>query len=197
MIAGHFGLAAGIKKIAPRLPLWSLMVAAFFLDIVFIFFASGGLEQINPIDPNNPNAYGGSLIHADYTHSLVGALLLSLLAGLAAGWKWGKNGGIAIGGVVFSHWVLDLIVHRPDLAILPGNAGNLPLLGLGLWQYPAISAFIEFVLVAGGIWFYYRAAIQTIQNNEKQPEQHRRAVVSTIGLAVLLILLLISNILGL
>ena len=139
MVAGHFGLAAGVKKIAPRLPLWSLLLATFFLDVVFVFFAAAGLEKIIPIDPANPNVYGGSLIQAYYTHSLVGAVLISAIAGLFAGWRWGKQGGYVIAGVVFSHWILDLIVHHPDLPILPGNFGNLPLLGFGLWSVPESS----------------------------------------------------------
>jgi len=195
MVAGHFGLAAGIKKIAPRLPLWSLLLASFFLDVVFIFFAAGGLEKIIPVDQANPNAYGGSLIHAYYTHSLVGALLISAIAGLFAGWRWGKRGGYVIAGVVFSHWILDLLVHRPDLPILPGNLGNLPLLGFGLWQYPAISAILELILVIGGTWFYYRAAMQAAEASANQ--EQRRALTSTIGVAVLLVLLLAANVLGL
>jgi hypothetical protein len=195
MIAGHFGLAAGIKKIAPRLPLWSLLVATFFLDVVFIFFAAGGLERINPVDPANPNAYGGSLIQAYYTHSLVGALLISAIAGLFAGWRWGRRGGYVIAGVVFSHWILDLIVHRPDLPILPGNFGDFPLLGFGLWQYPTISAIVELALVIGGTWFYYRAAKQAADASKDQKQQ-RRALTSTVGVAVLLLLLLTSNVLG-
>jgi hypothetical protein len=197
MVAGHFGLAAGIKKIAPRLPLWSLLLATFFLDVVFIFFAAGGLEKINPVDPANPNAYGGSLIQAYYTHSLVGALLISAIAGLLAGRLWGKRGGYVIAGVVFSHWILDLILHRPDLPILPGNFGNLPLLGFGLWQYPTASAIVELALVIGGSWFYYRAAVQVAEAGADQKEQRRRAMTSTIGVAVLLVLLLASNVLGL
>ena len=196
MVAGHFGLAAGIKKIAPRLPLWSLLLASFFLDVMFIFFAAGGLEKIIPVDQANPNAYGGSLIHAYYTHSLVGALLISAIAGLFACWRWGKRGGYVVAGVVFSHWILDLLVHRPDLPILPGNLGNLPLLGFGLWQYPAISAILELILVIGGTWFYYRAAMQAAEASANQ-EQRRRAMTSTIGVAVLLVLLLAANVLGL
>jgi hypothetical protein len=196
MVAGHFGLAAGIKKLAPRLPLWSLLLATFFLDVVFIFFAAAGLERITPADPANPDVYGGSLIQAYYTHSLVGALLISAVTGLFAGWRWGKRGGYVIAGVVFSHWILDLIVHRPDLPILPGNFGNLPLLGFGLWQYPTVSAMIELVLVIGGTWFYYRAAKQAAEASTNQKEQRRRALTSTIGVAVLLLLLLTSNVLG-
>jgi hypothetical protein len=196
MVAGHFGLAAGVKKIAPRLPLWSLLLATFFLDVVFVFFAAGGLEKITPVDTANPNAYGGSFIQAYYTHSLVGALLISAIAGLFAGWRWGKRGGYVIAGVVFSHWILDLIVHRPDLPILPGNIGNLPLMGFGLWEYPTVSAIVEFLFVIGGIWFYYQAAMQAVEASGNQ-EQRRRAMTSTIGVAVLLLLLLTASVLGL
>jgi hypothetical protein len=197
MVAGHYGLAVGIKRIAPRLPLWSLLVAAFFLDIIFVFLAVGGLEKINPVDPANPNAYGGSLIQAYYTHSLVGAILLSVLAGLLAGRFWGKRGGTVIAGVVFSHWILDLIVHRPDLPILPGNYGNLPLLGFGLWQFPVISAAIELALILGGTWFYYHSAMRAVKAGGNSQDQRRRALTSTVGVSVLLILLLGSNVLGL
>jgi hypothetical protein len=194
MVAGHFGLAAGIKKIAPRLPLWSLLLATFFLDVVFVFFAAGGLEKTIPVDSTNPNAYGGSLIHAYYTHSLVGALLISAITGLLAAWRWGKRGGYVIAGVVFSHWILDLIVHRPDLPILPGNFGNLPLLGFGLWQYPVISAIVELALLIGGTWYYYQATVQVVGADQGQ---RRRAMTSTVGVAVLLLVLLASNVLGL
>lgn len=193
MVAGHFGLAVGIKKIAPRLPLWSLLVATFLLDVVFVFFAAGGLERINPVDPAHPNAYGGSLIEAYYTHSLVGALVISAAAGLLAGRFWGKRGGYVIAGLVFSHWILDLIVHRPDLPILPGNYGNLPLLGFGLWQYPVFSATVELALIVGGTWFYYGSAMRAAAAGK---DQRRRAVTSTIAVTVLLLMLLVSNVLG-
>jgi short subunit fatty acids transporter len=63
-----------------------------------------------------------------------------------------------IGLVVASHWVLDLIVHRADLPILPGNAGDLPRLGLGVWRYPLVSFSMELALVLVGAWLYWRTA---------------------------------------
>jgi hypothetical protein len=197
MVAGHFGLAAGLKKIAPRLPLWALLLGTFLLDVVFIFFAVGGLERIEPVDPTNPNAYGGSLIHAEYTHSLVGALLIAGIAGLISARLWGKRGGLVIAVVVFSHWVLDLIVHRPDLPILPGNLGNLPLLGFGLWRYPTASALVEFFLVAGGAYYYYLSAMQAAASSKNKAEQHGKALTSSIVTAILLLSLLTANVLGL
>jgi hypothetical protein len=62
--------------------------------------------------------------------------------------------------VVMSHWVLDLIVHRPDMPVLPGNMGHLPLLGLGLWTQPRASAVLELSLVAIGSLMYWRTARQ-------------------------------------
>jgi hypothetical protein len=66
-----------------------------------------------------------------------------------------------LGAVVFSHWLLDLVVHRGDMPILPGNAGDLPLLGFGLWKAPVASILVELALVVAGAWLYWRAAVQT------------------------------------
>ena len=155
MITGHFALAAGAKAADPRTPLWSLMVAAVWLDVVFIPLLLLGVERIETAPGGG---YGRSVIHADYTHSLLGALVLSALFGAVAGWRWGRRSGVLLGAVAFSHWVLDLIVHRPDLPILPGNAGGLPLLGFGLWRVPVASIVVEAILLLGGVWLYWRAA---------------------------------------
>jgi len=151
MIAGHFGFAAAVKSQERRVPLWSLMLATAWLDVIFIPLFLSGIETIEKA-PDATGSYGGGIIHANYTHSLVGAAFLSLVFGGAFGWRWGRRTGAVLGLVAFSHWVLDLVVHRADLPILPGNVGELPTLGLGLWRYPGVSALIELVLVVGGAW---------------------------------------------
>jgi len=197
MIAGHYGLAAGVKNWAPRLPLWALMLSTFFLDVVFIFMYVAGIEYITPADPAHPSGYGSGLIHAYYTHSLVGALAIAALVGWVASRWWGRRGGIVIAAVVFSHWILDLVVHRPDLPILPGNAGNLPLLGFGLWETPILSAAIELALVLGGAWLYYRSALR-LPSPPNASASHRRNVLAASGVTTaLLLLLLASDVLGL
>ena len=150
MVAGHFGLAAGVKAQVPGAPLWVLMLASQWLDVFFVPLYLAGLETIDPVDPANPNVYGGGVIHAVYTHSLLGAVLLSVLAGVLAWQLWGRRIGLVITAVAFSHWLLDLLVHRADLPILPANAGNLPQLGFGLWQVPIVAALLELLLVLGG-----------------------------------------------
>ena len=105
-----------------------------------------GIETLEPA-PGTSGGYGSSIIHADYTHSLVGALVLAAVYGLVAAVPWGRRTGAVLAGVVFSHWVLDLVVHRADLPLLPGNAGGLPRLGFGLWQVPAASIVVELLIV--------------------------------------------------
>src|SRR5262249_50003511 len=90
-----------------------------------------------------------------YTHSLVAALLWSagawvlyrLLRPRAPG-----GAGLIVGAAVFSHWVLDFIVHRPDLPLYDNTAK----VGLGLWKFPAVAFVLEAVVLFGGIWIYLR-----------------------------------------
>ncbi|RSD22115.1 permease [Amycolatopsis eburnea] len=152
MIAGHFGLAAAVKAGRPAIPVWTLMLATAWLDVVFVPLYLSGIETVDG------EGYGGGVIHADYTHSLVSALVLAALFGGVAAIKLGREAGLILGGVVFSHWLLDLVVHRADLPILPGNAGDLPTLGFGLWRLPAVSAVVELLMLAIGIGLYWRAA---------------------------------------
>jgi hypothetical protein len=160
VIAGHFGLAAGVKSQERQVPLWSLMLATAWLDVVFIPLFLSGIETIEPA-PDATGTYGGGIIHANYTHSLVGAAALSLVYGAAFGWRWGRRTGIVLGLVAFSHWILDLIVHRPDLPILPGDGGGLPDFGFGLWRNPTAAAIVELLIVVIGSLLYWRAARAT------------------------------------
>jgi len=158
VVAGHFGLAAAVKAKEPQVPLWSLMLATAWLDVLFVPLYIAGIERIEPAPGTGGTGYGEGVIYADYTHSLVGALALGLLFGLIAAVPWGRRTGAVLGAVVFSHWVLDLLVHRGDMPILPGNLGDLPRLGFGLWQIPLAAAAAELALVAIGAVLYGRAA---------------------------------------
>jgi len=157
MIAGHFGFAAIVKSRETKVPLWSLMLATAWLDIVFIPLFLMKIETLEPL-PGVSGSYGGSIIYADYTHSLLGALVLSAVFALFFLPRWGKRCAIVLGFVAFSHWLLDLVVHRRDMPLLPGNLGHLPRLGFGLWQFKTASVLVELLLVILGAWCYWRAA---------------------------------------
>ena len=131
MIAGHFGFAAAVKSREPETPLWALMLATVWLDVVFVPLYLSGIET-----------------------GRYWACLRAL---------WGRRSGIVIGLVAASHWLLELFVHRADLPILPGNIGDLPQLGLGLWRYPLVSFSIELALVLLGAWLYWRTANRVVK----------------------------------
>lgn len=190
MFAGHFGLAAAVKAKSPKVPLWALMLSTQLLDVIFVPFLLTGGETIETAP--GAEGYGSSVIHADYTHSLVGALLIALVAGWLAARRWGRGGGWTIGAVVMSHWVLDLIVHRADMPILPGNAGDLPLLGLGLWQWPAASAAAELLLLIVGATLYVRS----LPKSGQRSLQRSRNVWAGVTMCALLALSLASDLLG-
>jgi hypothetical protein len=157
MIAGHFGFAAGVKATEQSTPLWALMLGTVWLDIVFVPLLLMGIETLEPV-AGAQGSYGANVIHADYTHSLIGAAALSAAFGGAFGRRWGLRSGVVLGAVSFSHWVLDLIMHRADMPLLPGDIGHFPRVGFGLWQIPQAAAGIEALLVVAGAWLYWRAA---------------------------------------
>jgi hypothetical protein len=195
VIAGHFGFAALVKSREQQAPLWALMLATVWLDIVFVPLFLAGIETIEFV-PGTHGGYGAGIIHADYTHSLVGAVILSAVLGIAFGTRWGQRTGVVLGLVSCSHWLLDLVVHRHDMPLLPANAGHLPKLGFGLWQLPWAAVSAEFALVAAGAWFYSRAA-RSVSLAAGLPQRRAAAVSLMILIGGLLVLALdVSGILG-
>jgi len=184
VIAGHFGLAAAVKGREPAVPLWALMLATVWLDVVFVPLMLLNIETMAPVDGMGPG-YGHLVIHADYTHSLVGAMALSALFGGAAAAFWGRRTGVVLAAVVFSHWLLDLVVHRQDMPWLPGNAGGYPRLGLGLWRHPAAAAIVELLIVLAGAWLYWSAARALGNGRTRVRAKLVAALVLTGGLATL------------
>jgi hypothetical protein len=172
VIAGHFGFAAVVKARSPTTPLWALMLASQWLDVVFVPLLLAHVETLEPLAGSKPEAYGGSVIHADYTHSLAGAIVLSALFGCVF-WKiYGRSAAAVLGLTAFSHWVLDLLFHHADMPILPGGTGNLPRLGFGVWSYPTLAAVIELALVIVGA-AAYRSATRRLAT--LAPDVKRRA----------------------
>jgi hypothetical protein len=211
MFAGHFGLAAGARALDVRLlskrqatgaatsapshpdvPLWALMLSTQLLDVLFAFLVVAGGESFG-----GDSGYGEGWIHAYYSHSLAGALLIAVAAGLLAAKWWSRQGGLLVAATVFSHWLLDLLVHRPDLPILPGNLGHLPLLGFGLWGTPAASIALEALLVVGGALLYFASLLAgTHGATANQLGRRGRALAAGGVTSALLVLALVTSALG-
>lgn len=144
MFAGHYAAAFAAKAVEPRAPLWTLIAGAQLVDIGWGALVMAGIEH-GRVDPTLP---GSALVleHMPFTHSLPAAIAWSLGAALLARYAlrlvW--PAAVAIGAVVFSHWLLDLIVHRPDLELYPQG----PKLGFSLWDLEVAEQAVEIGLIA-------------------------------------------------
>jgi membrane-bound metal-dependent hydrolase YbcI (DUF457 family) len=150
MFIGHYAPAfiAATHRKAP--PLAVLMVGTQLIDFGFFSFALMGIEHFRMV-PGITASNWLDLYDMPYTHSLLGTCVWA--AGFAAlVWLFTRRpaaAGLAAMAVV-SHWLVDLLVHRPDLTL----AGTPPLLGLGLWNMPLIEKPLELGLAFGGLAFY-------------------------------------------
>ncbi len=162
---GHLGVGFAVKRLAPKAPLWVLLVASEALDLLCFAFMSLGIEQMaeSTVDLASGIQYltEGSV---PWSHGLLMSLVWSLVFGALASLLWrDRRTGLAVGLIVFSHWVLDFIVHLPDLPVLFEGS---PLLGLGLWgSGPGliVSGVIEVALLVGGVAVYWRTRKQEIR----------------------------------
>ena len=153
MYVGHFAPALAAAAITPDAPrLGTLFMAAQLVDVAFFGLLLGGVEHMR-IVPGMTAMNPLDLYHMPYTHSLLAATLWGLGLGLLI-WivKRNLSAGIWAAVVVASHWLLDLIVHRPDLTL----SGTPPKLGFGLWDYPMVAMPLELALLGGAMWFYLR-----------------------------------------
>lgn len=158
MFVGHYAAAFAAKAIEPKAPMWTLAAAAQLVDIGWSAFIVAGVERAS-VDPSLP---GSSLVleHMPWTHSLmpmtfVWAVAAALLVKFAL--RLPVWASVLVGLTVASHWLLDFIVHRPDLELWIGGDK----VGLGLWNHPVPEQAVEIGLlaVAGGAWVASRKTL--------------------------------------
>lgn len=147
MYAGHFAVALALKAVRPAAPAWALAAGTGLLDLVFGGLVAAGVEGFAP------DFARSHLLVIPWSHSLLGAVVLA--AGFVLCFR-GRGGGVmlAIAAAVLSHWLLDLLVHRPDLPLWP--CGTLRLGGFA-WFGP-VSGWAETVLTVTGAGLYAGAA---------------------------------------
>jgi hypothetical protein len=156
MMVGHYGVSFAMKPTQQRIPLWLWFITVQWLDIVWAIFVLLGIEKVR-IVPGFTEATPLDLYYMPYTHGLPGSIVLSLLFGGVV--SLFTNGsrlltGLLLATASFSHWVLDLIVHPPDLPLYD-NAAKV---GFGLWRHIAISLPLELAILGLGAWIYARSA---------------------------------------
>jgi hypothetical protein len=157
VLAGHYTTAFVAKAVSPQTPLWALLLAAQFVDVLWVFAILTGVEhaRLDPSLASNPV----DLYHMPFTHSLAGTLVWAAVAFVAATrvLRLETAPALLIAVVVTSHWFLDLVVHRPDLTI----AGGEDRFGFALWNVPLAAYALEVVLVIASVALAMRACARS------------------------------------
>jgi hypothetical protein len=152
MFVAHFGLGFAAKPLAPRVSLGTLLFAAQFLDLLWPSLLIAGVERVELAPGESPPLH---FTHYPVSHSLLAVLAWAIVLGAAHfAFRRSRQAALVVAALVASHWALDLVVHRPDLPLLPAGG---PLLGLGLWRTPLVALAAEFAIFAAGVWLYLRA----------------------------------------
>jgi hypothetical protein len=155
MFIGHYGPGFAAKPIVKPIPLWLLFVAVQWLDVCWAALILLGVEKAR-IVPGLTEGSSLDLYFMPYTHGLIGAVALSLVFGAIALLFVHERRPAAVAvvaGAVFSHWLLDLVVHMPDLPLIDNSMK----VGFGLWRWMWISLPLELVTMIGGAIVYARA----------------------------------------
>jgi hypothetical protein len=152
MFAGHVGVALAIGRAERRVNVGVFVVAALLLDLVLWVFVLLGWEWVT-IPADFASTHQPKFVFP-YSHGLLAGIVWSLLAAAVA---WAslsqlrmarRRAAALIAAAVFSHWLLDALVHRAELP-LAGAAS--PVIGLGLWHSMPVALGVEAAIVAAGV----------------------------------------------
>jgi len=184
MFIGHFAMGFGAKKFAPQVSLGVLFLACQLADLLWPSLVLLGIE-IFSIEPGVTALTPLDFQYYPFSHSLLAMLAWAVLFALlyVVLRHAGKRAAIVIGLLVLSHWVLDVLTHRPDMPLTLGGATRI---GLGLWNHPVLAIGVELSLFAAGVWLY---AASTRALN-------RKGSIGLWALVVFLLLVYAANFLG-
>jgi hypothetical protein len=151
MFIGHFGVALAGKRVAPKTSLGTLILAAQFLDFLWPVFVLLGIEHVR-IAPGSTRVSSLDFTVYPISHSLLMATVWAVLfCGAYYTLRRNARSALVLGAAVLSHWLLDFIVHRPDLQLYPGSEARV---GLGLWNSWAASIAMEVLFFGTGLGIY-------------------------------------------
>ena len=150
MFIGHFAVGFAAKRVLPQASLAALFAAAQLADVIWPFFLVLGLEEVRIVPGSNPLLVLDFVLYP-YSHSLVMLIAWGALFGWICRTRidgWRTLGVIAV--VVVSHWVLDVVTHRPDMPVYPSG----PTVGFGLWHSVPSTLIVEALMYGTGVWLY-------------------------------------------
>ena len=151
MFLGHFAAGLAAKKLTPYTSLGTLLLSAQLLDLIWPSLLMNGVESVK-IAPGITAVTPLDFVHYPWSHSLTMAAVWALLfSGLYTFIRRYPRGGVVLLVLVLSHWVFDVITHRPDLPLLPFGG---PVVGLGLWHWRWATVAVEALMFGLGLYVY-------------------------------------------
>ena len=152
MFLSHFAIGLVGRRYTPAVSLAAWFLSVQFVDLLWPFFLLTGAERVRVV-PGITAFTPFDFVHYPITHSLVGGVVWALLLGGGAGAVYrNANAALLLGAGVLSHWVLDVISHRPDMPVLPDG----PYLGFGLWNSIAATIAVELSCFLAALYIYTR-----------------------------------------
>jgi hypothetical protein len=152
MFIGHIAAALAGKRAAPRASLGTWVAAVLFVDMLWSVFLLAGFEHVR-ITPGITAFTPLDFYDYPISHSLVSGVVWAVLfASLTGHLRADTRTGLLLAGGVLSHWVLDVVSHRPDVPVLPSG----PYVGLGLWNSVPATLVVELSLFAAALAAYAR-----------------------------------------
>ncbi|HYD59974.1 MAG TPA: hypothetical protein VEC35_06450 [Noviherbaspirillum sp.] len=158
MFVGHYSAAFLAKRVAPAVPLPVYFITCQLIDLFWGGFILLGVEKMRVI-PNFTRSNGLDLYFMPYTHSLSSALIWSVGVGVLF-WlctpKLAQRArcAVAIGLTVLAHWMLDLLVHIPDLPLWFDSFK----VGFGWWNYWTFALVLELTLLWASVLLCLKTA---------------------------------------
>jgi hypothetical protein len=183
MFVGHFGVGFAGKAAAPRASLGTLVLASQFIDLLWPSLLLAGLETVE-IRPGITKVTPLDFTSYPISHGLLAVVAWGVL--FAGAYQVARKyvaGAATMFALVVSHWLLDLLTHRPDLPLWPGNATKV---GLGLWNSLPGTLAVELAVFGAGVALYARTTKAT----------DRTGSLALWGLVAFLLLIYSGNLFG-
>jgi hypothetical protein len=159
MFAGHVGAALAIGRAERRVNIGVFVAAALLLDFALWVLVLMGWEAV--IIPADFASTHQVRFVFPYTHSLVAGVAWSVFAAAAAWAVYARldssrvRASLLVAAAVFSHWLLDALVHRPEMP-LPGSSSRMA--GLGLWDHMPVALAVEAMITVFGLVLFIRGS---------------------------------------
>lgn len=155
MFAGHVGAAMAIARAERRVNVGVFIGAALVLDMLLWLFILLGWESVAiPADVSSTRL---PVFVFPYSHGLLAAAIWSAAAGVLAYVAYSRIAearrriAALVAAATFSHWLLDALVHRPEMPLVGAASAKV---GLGLWQSLPVALVLEAAVVVLGMGLF-------------------------------------------